>query len=113
MIFNGVFVAAAALAAAVLPASGFSRPVYLALALAYLAIALLARSRRRRQDRVWPSIRVQSDNSGPQTGPTAKPGQGQDSGGQGWRADHQARSSARAASAPSGPRSSRSSSRCR
>ncbi len=40
MVFNGVFVAAAALAAVVLPVSGFSRPLYLALALAYLAIAL-------------------------------------------------------------------------
>ena len=40
MVFNAVFVAAAALAAVVLPVSGFSRPVYLALALGYLATAL-------------------------------------------------------------------------
>jgi MFS family permease len=40
MVFNGVFVAAAALAAFVLPDSGFSRPLYLGLALAYLAIGL-------------------------------------------------------------------------
>jgi hypothetical protein len=41
MVFNAVFVAAAALAGVVLPRSGFSRPVYLALALAYLAAAVL------------------------------------------------------------------------
>jgi hypothetical protein len=40
MVFNAVFVAAAALAAVVLPASGFSRPVYLALALTYLVAAV-------------------------------------------------------------------------
>jgi hypothetical protein len=40
MVFNAVFVAAAALAAVVLPASGFSRPVYLVLAAGYLATAL-------------------------------------------------------------------------
>jgi hypothetical protein len=40
MVFNAVFVAAAALAAVALPASGFSRPVYLILATAYLAIAV-------------------------------------------------------------------------
>jgi MFS family permease len=40
MVFNAVFVAAAALAAVVLPVSGFSRPVYLALAAGYLATAL-------------------------------------------------------------------------
>jgi hypothetical protein len=40
MVFNAVFVAAAALAAVLLPLSGFSRPVYLALALAYLATAI-------------------------------------------------------------------------
>jgi MFS family permease len=39
MVFNAVFVAAAALAAVLLPVGGFSRPVYLALALAYLATA--------------------------------------------------------------------------
>jgi MFS family permease len=40
MVFNAVFVAAAALAGLVLPDSGFSRAIYLALALAYLATAL-------------------------------------------------------------------------
>jgi MFS transporter len=40
MVFNAVFVAAAALAAVVLPVSGFSRPVYLVLATGYLATAL-------------------------------------------------------------------------
>ncbi|MFL6099292.1 MAG: MFS transporter [Actinomycetales bacterium] len=39
MVFNAVFVAAAALAALVLPPGGFSRPVYLALAAAYLLTA--------------------------------------------------------------------------
>jgi MFS family permease len=40
MVFNAVFVAAAALAALVLPLSGFSRPVFLTLAAAYLGTAL-------------------------------------------------------------------------
>jgi MFS family permease len=40
MVFNGVFVLAAALAALVLPMSGFSRPLYLVLAAAYLGIGL-------------------------------------------------------------------------
>ncbi len=69
MVFNGVFVAAAALAALVLPDSGFSRPVYLALALAYAAIALTyARLTS------WPSAPglavesgSESDNSGGET----------------------------------------------
>jgi MFS family permease len=40
MVFNAAFVAAAALAAVLLPVGGFSRPVYLALALGYLATAV-------------------------------------------------------------------------
>lgn len=40
MVFNAVFVAAAALAAMVLPVSGFSRPVYLVLAATYLLTAV-------------------------------------------------------------------------
>jgi MFS family permease len=40
MVFNAVFVAAAALAALVLPVGGFSRPVYLALATGYLLTAV-------------------------------------------------------------------------
>jgi MFS family permease len=40
MVFNAVFVVAAALAAVALPLGGFSRPVYLALGLAYLATAI-------------------------------------------------------------------------
>lgn len=40
MVFNAVFVAAAALAALVLPLGGFSRPVYLALAAGYAAAAV-------------------------------------------------------------------------
>ncbi len=50
MVFNAVFVAAAALAAVLLPLGGFSRPVYLALALAYLATAV-SYARLSHQDR--------------------------------------------------------------
>jgi MFS family permease len=39
MVFNAVFVAAAAIAGLVLPIGGFSRPVFLALAVGYLALA--------------------------------------------------------------------------
>jgi hypothetical protein len=39
MVFNAVFVAAAALAGLVLPTSGFSAPVFLALSVGYLALA--------------------------------------------------------------------------
>jgi hypothetical protein len=39
MVFNAVFVAAAAIAGLVLPTSGFSAPVFLALALGYVAVA--------------------------------------------------------------------------
>lgn len=41
VLFNGAFVAAALLAAFIVPDSGWSRPLYLALALAFLVVALL------------------------------------------------------------------------